>query len=56
MRLLTENTTDAATKNHEPIVENIANGFNVTVGSAAHLMENKHLIEWIEAIANSKAY
>jgi len=39
-----------------PIVENIANAFNVTVGNAAHPMEDKHLIEWIEVIDNSKAY
>jgi len=51
-----KNTTGAATKKHVPIVENIANAFNVTVGNAAHPMEDKHLIEWIEVIDNSKAY
>ena len=36
--------------------EAVANGLKVTVGSVAHPMEEKHYIEWIEIIADGKAY
>ncbi len=56
MELLTENTTDAATEKHVPVVEKVDGGVKVTVGSVAHPMEEKHFIEWIELIADGKAY
>ena len=56
MNLMTENTTDAATEKHVPVVEKVDGGFKVTVGSVAHPMEEKHYIEWIELIADGKAY
>ena len=56
MTLFTENTTDAAQEKHVPVVEKIDGGFKVTVGSVAHPMEEKHFIEWIELIADGKAY
>lgn len=56
MTLLTENTTDAAKEKHVPVVEKTADGFKVKVGSVAHPMEDKHYIEWIEIIADGKAY
>lgn len=56
MTLMTENTTDAATEKHVPVIEKTANGYKVKVGSVAHPMENKHYIEWIELIADGKAY
>jgi len=56
MTLLAENSTDAATEKHVPVVEKTADGFKVTVGSVAHPMEEKHYIEWIEIIADGKAY
>jgi superoxide reductase len=56
MELLNENTTDAATEKHVPVVEKTAGGFKVTVGSVAHPMEQKHFIEWIELIAGDTAY
>ena len=56
MKLYEENTTDAAQEKHVPVVENIDGGFKVTVGSVAHPMEEKHYIEWIEVIADGKAY
>jgi superoxide reductase len=56
MTLLTENTTDAAKEKHVPVVEKTADGFKVKVGSVAHPMEEKHYIEWIEIIADGKAY
>ncbi|OQX92122.1 MAG: desulfoferrodoxin [candidate division Zixibacteria bacterium 4484_95] len=56
MTLKTENTTDAATEKHVPVIEKTADGFKVKVGSVAHPMEDKHHIEWIEVIADGKAY
>jgi len=56
MALLKENTVDAAKEKHVPVVEKIDGGFKVSVGSVAHPMEEKHYIEWIEVIADGKAY
>lgn len=56
MTLLTENTTDAATEKHVPVVEKVDGGFRVTVGSVAHPMEEKHYIEWIELLVGDKVY
>lgn len=56
MTLLTENSVDAAKEKHVPVIEKVANGFKVTVGSVAHPMEDKHYIEWIELLADGKAY
>lgn len=56
MTLLTENTVDAAKEKHVPVIE-VGSGYvKVTVGSVAHPMEEKHYIEWIELIADGKAY
>jgi len=55
MKLMVENTVDAAKEKHVPIVEKTANGYLVKVGSVAHPMEEKHYIEWIELIADGKA-
>lgn len=56
MQLLKENTVDAAREKHVPVVEKTADGFIVKVGSVAHPMEEKHYIQWIEVIADGKAY
>ncbi len=56
MKLMMENTTDAAKEKHVPVVEKVAGGFKVTIGSVAHPMEEKHYIEWIEVIADGKIY
>ena len=56
MGLLAENTTDAATEKHVPVIENVAHGFKVTVGSVAHPMEENHYIEWIEMVVSGKSY
>lgn len=57
MKLMTENTTDAAVEKHVPVVTAIEGGYKVAVGSAAHPMEEKHYIEWIELITDDgKAY
>ena len=56
MKLMMENTTDAAKEKHVPVIEKVAGGFKVTIGSVAHPMEEKHYIEWIEVIADGKIY
>jgi len=56
MALLVENTVDAAKEKHIPVMEKIPGGIKVKVGSVAHPMEEKHYIEWIEVIADGKAY
>jgi len=56
MKLLTENTVDAAKEKHVPVIDKGSGGVKVKVGSVAHPMEEKHYIEWIEIIADGKAY
>lgn len=56
MKLMTENTVDAAKEKHVPVIEKIDGGYLVKVGAVAHPMEEKHYIEWIELIADGKAY
>lgn len=56
MKLFVENTVDAAREKHVPVVEKTADGIKVKVGSVAHPMEEKHYIEWIEIVADGKAY
>jgi superoxide reductase len=56
MELLDEKTADAATEKHVPVIEKINGGCKVTVGSTLHPMEEKHYIEWIELLADGKAY
>jgi superoxide reductase len=56
MKLLVENTVDASKEKHVPVIEKTVGGVKVKVGSVAHPMEEKHYIEWIEIIADGKAY
>ena len=56
MKLFVENTVDAAREKHVPVVEKSADTYTVKVGSVAHPMEEEHYIEWIEIIADGKAY
>lgn len=56
MKLMDENTVDAAKEKHVPVFEKEGNKLKVKVGSVAHPMEEKHYIEWIEVIAANKAY
>ena len=53
---LDEKTADASTEKHVPVIEKIDGGYKVTVGSTLHPMETEHFIEWIELIADQKAY
>lgn len=56
MVLQKENTVDAAKEKHVPVVEKGADGVTVKIGEVAHPMEEKHYIEWVEIIADGKAY
>ena len=56
MVLIKENTVDAAKEKHVPVIEKIEGGYKVKVGSVPHPMEEKHYIEWVELIADGKAY
>lgn len=56
MKLLKENTVDAAKEKHVPVVEKIEGGYKVKVGSVAHPMEEKHYIEWIELASGDNRY
>jgi superoxide reductase len=56
MELLDEKTADAATEKHVPVIEKIDDGYKVKVGSVPHPMQQEHYIEWIELLADGKAY
>ena len=56
MILFVENTVDAAKEKHVPVVEKTDKGIKVTVGSVPHPMGEDHYIEWVELIADGKAY
>ncbi len=56
MPLLTENTVDAATEKHVPVVEKIDGGYKVKVGEVSHPMTEGHLIQWIQLLADGKVY
>jgi len=52
MKLMTENTVDAAKEKHVPVIEKVSGGVKVKVGDVPHPMEEKHYIQWIELIAD----
>ncbi|MFC1644403.1 desulfoferrodoxin [Patescibacteria group bacterium] len=54
MILQSENTVDAATEKHVPVIEKIEGGVRVMVGEVNHPMEADHYIEWIEVIGGGK--
>jgi len=56
MKLMIENTIDASKEKHVPVIEKGADSITVKVGSVPHPMEEKHYIEWVEIIADGKAY
>lgn len=56
MKQMVENTVDAAKEKHVPVVERTAAGLQVRVGSVPHPMEDKHYIEWVQIIADGRAY
>ncbi len=56
MEKLVAKTADEGKEKHVPVIENIDGGVKVKVGSVAHPMEADHHIEWIEILADGKAY
>jgi superoxide reductase len=56
MENLTAKTADEGKEKHVPVIEKVDGGVKVTVGSVAHPMEAEHYIEWIEILADGKAY
>jgi superoxide reductase len=56
MENMAAKTADAGKEKHVPVIEKISGGYKVKVGSIAHPMEEKHYIEWIELLADGKAY
>jgi len=56
MKLQTENTVDAAKEKHVPVIEMGDGKITVKVGSVPHPMEEKHYIQWVELLADGKAY
>jgi superoxide reductase len=56
MELLKEKIEDKELEKHVPVVEKTEQGIKVKVGSIPHPMEEKHYIEWIELIADGRAY
>jgi len=56
MKLLTENTVDAAKEKHVPVISKVDGGYLVKVGEVEHPMTDAHMIEWIELIDGDRAY
>jgi superoxide reductase len=54
MVLIEAGAVDAAQEKHVPVIEKVAGGVKITVGSVAHPMEEKHFIEFIELIADGQ--
>lgn len=53
---LAAKTADEGKEKHVPVIEKIDGGVKVKVGSVPHPMETEHYIEWIEILADGKAY
>lgn len=56
MKFIEENTVDAASEKHVPVIEEIDGGVVVKVGSVEHPMLPEHYIQWIEVHTENKIY
>jgi len=56
MENLTAKTADQGMEKHVPVIEKANGGIKVKIGSVPHPMEQDHDIEWIEVLADGKAY
>lgn len=56
MALLSEKTEDQGNEKHVPVIESTEKGIKIKVGTVTHPMEENHYIEWIEIIADGRAY
>lgn len=54
MKLLTENTVDAAKEKHVPVITKVDGGYKVAVGAVAHPMDPDHWIAAIELFADGQ--
>ncbi len=55
MKLLAENSVDAAKEKHVPVIEKVEGGYKVTVGAVPHPMTPEHWIAVIELLADGQA-
>ena len=56
MQAMQAKTEDATTEKHVPYIEQVEGGVKVRVGqNAAHPMEEKHWIQWIEVQTDGKS-
>lgn len=56
MKNLIAKTADEGKEKHVPVIAKTDDGIKVSIGSVPHPMEEKHHIEWIELLADGKAY
>ena len=57
MKLMEEKTEDSSVEKHVPFIKKEDGKVIVKVGeNAAHPMEEKHYIEWIELLVDGKSY
>jgi superoxide reductase len=56
MECLDVKTAEEGKEKHVPVVEKVKGGFRVKVGDVPHPMLEKHYIQWIEVLADGKAY
>jgi superoxide reductase len=56
MELLVENSVEASTEKHVPVIERLDGEVIVKVGSVEHPMLAEHYIEWIELITEKRVY
>ena len=56
MVLQTENTQEAATEKHIPVIKIEGDKVMVIVGEVEHPMEEKHFIEWVQVVTSTKTF
>ena len=56
MQRLDAKTADEGREKHVPVVEKTDGGVRVKIGDVPHPMLEKHYIQWIEVVADGKAY
>ena len=52
MQCMKENTVEASTEKHIPVLTKIDDGYEIKVGAIEHPSEESHYIEWIDVILN----
>ena len=56
MENLAAKSADQGKEKHVPVIEKVNGAVTVKIGSVPHPMEPDHYIEWIEVLADGKAY